>query len=199
MLRGPAEAGLILFQNCPTSRGWAWYGEGMNTNDKWTHKVTRTLPYKGGGYRDGTTITVEAGLHQLGDQSPYFSVTASIQEPRARDTAAGGCLHDDVARHWPELRPIIALHLSDEWGTPMYAAVNGLYHLGYGPFGTWKQDVAASHFRITETEAAELRERIASGSGHDGEKYAEEIKGMLPRWQDEAADALNILDRLAAV
>lgn len=171
----------------------------MNISNKWTHKVTKTLPYKGDGYRKGATITVEAGLHHYGNQSPYFSVTASIQEPRAADIAAGGCLHDDIAQHWPELRPIIALHLSDEWGVPMHAAANGIYHLGYGPFGSWRAAVAASHFRITEAKAIELRERIASGSGHDEEKYAEEIKGMMPRWQDEAADALNILGRLAIV
>lgn len=166
------------------------------TNDKWTHKVVLSKPYKEKGYPYGTRISVEAGLHQLGTQAPYFSVTAEIREPRRHDISAGGCMHNDIAKYWPELRPIIALHLSDEYGVPMHAVANGLYHLGYGEYSKWDPKIAASHFRTTEKEVGELKERIRSDSGHNGKKYAEEIKAMLPRWQDEAADALNILDKL---
>lgn len=104
----------------------------------WTHKVVRTMPYKGKEYGPRATITVEAGLHKLdGNKRPYFSVTGHIQVPDRRDCETGGCIHGEILRHWPELAPVVALHLSDDTATPMHSEANGWYWLAgyYGGAG----------------------------------------------------------------
>jgi hypothetical protein len=105
---------------------------------EWQHKITRTKPYNGAEYGPGATITVKAGLHYFGGNSaPYFSVTGEITRPRRRDADTAGAIHEEILRHWPELAPVIDLHLSDHNGTPMYAEANGWYQLAgyYGGAG----------------------------------------------------------------
>ena len=87
-------------------------------------------------------IKVTACLRCHGaSQRPYFSVTADIYR---RGYTAGncglvacGCLHDEIVRHWPDLKPVIALHLCDDRGAPMYTEENGWYALAgyYGGLG----------------------------------------------------------------
>lgn len=165
--------------------------------DTQSHWFTATRPcFKSQGYANGAKITVEAGLRHLrGNARPYFSLTGTITEPR-RGEVAGGQLHPDVLAHWPELAPVAALHLSDDRGEPTHAAANGLYHLGIGHYSQLNLAHAARHFRISESEAQELRDRIMSGSGHDAERYAAELEAMRPRWLAEAQAAVALLDRL---
>jgi hypothetical protein len=60
------------------------------------------------------TITVTA-------KRGYFSVTASHDR-------AGGCMQAEVLQAAPELKPIVAMHLSDSTtGQPMHAEANGWY------------------------------------------------------------------------
>ena len=51
-----------------------------------------------------------------------FAITATINEsgkPRSQAFMAGGCLHDEVAEHFPELAPCIKWHhCSSDW--PMH-------------------------------------------------------------------------------
>ncbi|HHL35198.1 MAG TPA: hypothetical protein ENJ30_12615 [Desulfobulbaceae bacterium] len=84
--------------------------------------------------------TAVAQLTQLGNQQPYFSVTND-----------SGAAHEDIAKAFPELKPLIALHLCNEQGKPMHAVANGLYFLEQADFSA-----AARHFRIPGTEAEEL-------------------------------------------
>lgn len=76
-------------------------------------------------------VTVEA--HRIGNQEPYFSVTAAIGTPAELNSGnwqAGGCLHEDAAKAWPEIKPLIDLHLSDAvTGAPIHAEANGFYWL----------------------------------------------------------------------
>ena len=45
-----------------------------------------------------------------------------------------GCIHDDIVKHFPELRPFIKWHLTSSDG-PIYYVSNSLYHAG---FTQWK-------------------------------------------------------------
>ena len=56
-----------------------------------------------------------------------FAITADIRE-RGREYM-GGCCHDEVAKHFPELAPFIKWHLMNSDG-PMYYLANTLYHAG---------------------------------------------------------------------
>jgi hypothetical protein len=49
-----------------------------------------------------------------------------------RDCFACGCLHDEALAAFPELAPIVAVHLSDVDGVPMHAEANGRYHVEQG-------------------------------------------------------------------
>lgn len=59
----------------------------------------------------------------------YFSVTAEETAYRRRAPHACGRLHDEVLEHFPDLRDVVALHLSDSEGAPMHAEVNGWWWL----------------------------------------------------------------------
>lgn len=103
-------------------------------NDTWTHTFTDTQPCP--AYGPTHTITVHAGLHHLaGNARPFFSITATINARRAVE--AGGTLHAAIVNAWPDLAPVIPLHLSDDTGTPMHALSNGWYWLAgyYGGCG----------------------------------------------------------------
>ncbi len=82
-----------------------------------THEFRATRACPTLGYGTNATITVRAGLHKIdGNDRPYFSVTADIRKPCAHDIEAGGCLHREILHYWPQLAPIVALHLSDDFG-----------------------------------------------------------------------------------
>ena len=61
-----------------------------------------------------------------------FSITASIDRKNERgqwvDDAAG-CCHYEVAKHFPELAPLIKWHLVTSKG-PLYYVENTIYHAG---------------------------------------------------------------------
>lgn len=56
-----------------------------------------------------------------------FSITATLYE-HMRDVA-GGCLHDEIAKHFPELAHLIKWHLCGIDG-PMHYVSNTVYHAG---------------------------------------------------------------------
>lgn len=196
----------------------------MNTNAReggtaatfpeWQHVYRAEAPHKATGSR----IRVTAGLHWIpGNRRPYFSVTCAILEPRrgGLEHVGGGAAHDDILRAWPELAPVIALHLSDDDGAPMHAEAKGVYHLGFGRYSELNIGTAARHFRITEAEAEALRESITVHRAtvapgpygapvvrrwveYDAEKYRAAVDAMRPRWKAEAREAIALLEGLRA-
>lgn len=59
---------------------------------------------------------------------PSFGITGHIERPGARDWDAGGCIHEEIARYFPELKPLIEWHLCSTDG-PMHYIANTLYHM----------------------------------------------------------------------
>jgi len=92
-----------------------------------TNTWTKELP-------DRHRIVATAQLVKLaGNERPYFSVTGEILNLRRKgdnQVERSGAIHDEILRHFPELRPMIACHLADDLGVPMHAIENGLYFLG---------------------------------------------------------------------
>ncbi|MCB0386324.1 MAG: hypothetical protein KDD43_13100, partial [Bdellovibrionales bacterium] len=82
--------------------------------DTTIHQKIITTPYKG-----KTTITCK--LHQLGDQSPYFSFTTD-----------NGCDHERIAKAAPDVVKFLPLHRRSPEGIPMYFVENGVYHYEQG-------------------------------------------------------------------
>lgn len=59
-----------------------------------------------------------------------FAITAEVrtnESRRRRDIAAGGCMHDDIAKNFPELEPLIKYHLMGT-DSPMHYVANTVYH-----------------------------------------------------------------------
>lgn len=88
-------------------------------------------------------LVVVGGLHYIkGNRAPYFGVTATLYETNARgrtEDVAGGCLHEDVLRWFPDLANLVALHLSSIDGAPMYDVENGFYYLAGAVPGAFGQ------------------------------------------------------------
>lgn len=169
--------------------------------------LTRTAPLPGFEPGDKRYLTVNAVLRDLG-QGPYFSVTGEIVNKRfnsARRDEAGGCLHEEILAQWPDLAPLVALHLSTVDGVPMHAVDNGRYWLGLTAYksshrievdgGLTEVDLpyiplVANHFRITEEEAGRLADEAARHGDEAVTAYVEECR---PRWADEARAAIEMM------
>lgn len=160
--------------------------------------MKRTFEDKAKRYR----ITATAELSWLrGNSKPYFSLTAYGKDCGSE---FGGCCHDEILKHWPDLQPLADLHLSDIDGIPTHALDNGFYHLGGTRWERPKFNVAASHFRITEEESRQLVAGLFgdSFSLHAGflsrgaaeqakQALAQWIEGQKPRWLAEANAAIE--------
>ena len=166
-------------------------------------------------------ITARYGLSWLrGNVQPYFSVTADINQlvsGRWVDRA-GGCLHEDILQHWPDLAPLIALHLAYADGEPMHAYENGWYWLAgcldigeryHGGNSTPARSsdeclrVFANHCRIGAEQATAilLQVRAARLPVLDLDlnaqraamraRWREICATLRPRWAHEAATAIK--------
>ena len=79
-------------------------------------------------------LVVTASTHTIGEQAPYFSVTGELWDSAGWYKRGGpdgrlrecGCVHERALRAFPQLAPLVALHLADATtGTPMHALENG--------------------------------------------------------------------------
>lgn len=108
---------------------WAGNGSSKNpdaiANQKWVSESRRVNAKEWG---PGRVIRAEIRFDdncKNGKQS--FAITGEIFRPGARDWDAGGCLHDEIARYFPELKPLIQWHSQDQ-KAPMHYVANAVYH-----------------------------------------------------------------------
>lgn len=97
-----------------------------------TKKQTKTFgPKPISGWGKGAQITAEVRYDDgCGNGHNTFAITGEIRIPGRNDIEAGGCLHEEIAKAFPELAPYILWHLvsADE---PLHYIANTLYWLGY--------------------------------------------------------------------
>jgi hypothetical protein len=91
-----------------------------------SQKKTFRKDYTEGG-KPGVIIATVRWDDQCGNGKNSFSVTATIYED-GKDVA-GGCCHEEVVKHLPELAHLIRWHLFDPFG-PMHYVSNTVYHAG---------------------------------------------------------------------
>ncbi len=98
------------------------------------NEKTYTKSYK----ENGNNMTIKAIAcfdDRCKNGHDTFSITGTIFE-NGRDVA-GGCIHDEIAKHFPHLAPLIKWHLVSTDG-PMYYIENTTYHaLQHGPKKAW--------------------------------------------------------------
>lgn len=151
-------------------------------------------------YRRGREVLrVRAGIHEIpGNSSGYFTITADLfRTEKSREPMACGCLHDDIVEFAPpeerdRYRALIAIHLSDAAGAPMYALENGRYWLGMKG-AEYRADAVAKHYRITLAEAESLAGRFVDDRAGAAE-YTDQHRA---RWSREATEARRYLVELA--
>jgi len=173
-------------------------------------KAVRWFPGKlWQGERVSFEVTLE--LHQLaGNERPHFSATVNgwnrpyTTRPVSRDIDFGGCCHELIVKYWKAAALVVAVHLSDDNGVPMYAVENGWYHAGgcikhgANPNATNPErypanvDHLASHLRIEKDKAAAIIKSVADGTVN---KLAFTLfcDSQLPRWKREADNALTFI------
>lgn len=82
------------------------------------------------GYGTGAMITPKLRFDdECRNGHESFAITADVRFPNRRDVEACGCLHDDIARVFPELAPLIKWHHTSTDG-PMHYISGTCYHAG---------------------------------------------------------------------
>jgi hypothetical protein len=148
----------------------------------------------------------DSGERLVGGLSPAFSVTGEVYEPRGtwsgeaqerngREPDMSGCIHDQILRAFPKLKPIVALHLSNPDGVPMHAYENGWYwyssYEGKGTHGTrdgrTDYEVACEYLRIPIGGIPCPQNR---------DSFRRLVDAQRERWASEAGEARELLESL---
>ena len=137
----------------------------------------------------------------------YFSVTGDIYRDVKSDRTfeMGGCIHNEMAKHFPQVRSLIPLHLSDLEGVPMHALANGHYWVSgcvdgklgqkYTPDQSQAEcrKILENHFRITEEETQEVIDLTIQGGKEALSAWVQQRKIV---WKVEAIAALSTIAAL---
>lgn len=160
----------------------------METTNKLTYLSTKLFTENEEEYRITVTVSLDDDCH---NNMCDWSVTADIRQKNQQGTYVeymGGCCHDEIAKHFPELAKFIPLHCSNHYGAPMYPVRNGIYHIRKS-----RMSVAMKYLRISEQECVKLY--IAS----EDELYFKYMLfnlGIVDRWKRESDELLVELENL---
>jgi hypothetical protein len=113
------------------SKDAPYFQEKTKTGSQLTRKQTKTFgPKPIAGWGHGALIKAEVRFDDCcGNGHNSFAITGEIYIPGRRDCEACGCIHDEIAKHFPELAPFIKWHLCATDG-PMHYVANTVYHAG---------------------------------------------------------------------
>jgi len=154
-------------------------------------------------------MKVTAELHQLGmNQKAHFSITGEIRYRAGNNRwvfESAGAIHDDIAEHMPELKPLLLVHLADENGVPMHCYENAAYWAGHTKYQQLDLTSLAQHLRVDKQEASEMLEYIEMYWGELDTvttpamawQDACEHFGYPIRWQQQADEARKMLNQIA--
>ena len=160
----------------------------METTNKLTYLSTKFFTENKEEYRITVTVSLNDDCH---NNMCDWSVTADIRRNNKCGTYGeymGGCCHNEVAKHFPELAKFISLHLCNHYGAPMYPVENGTYHIKNSD-----KSVAIEYLRISDKEYSKLSEAV------DDEMYFKYLLfdlGIVDRWKRESDELLVELEDL---
>lgn len=160
----------------------------METANKLTYLSTKFFTENKEEYRITVTVSLDDDCRS---NMCDWSVTADVRWKNQRGQYKeymGGCCHDEVAKHFPELAKFISLHLCNHYGAPMYPVGNGIYHIKNSD-----KSVAIEYLRISDKEYSKLSEAV------DDEMYFKYLLfdlGIVDRWKRESDELLVELEDL---
>lgn len=103
-----------------------------------------------------------------------------------------GCIHEHIAKHFPDLAKFIPLHCCNYLGQPLYPVDNGLYYLKQG-VETGDFSTVCKQMRITPGEAAIMSD-AARLDDKKLFKYWLFGLGIVARWKQEADEFIKYLE-----
>lgn len=160
----------------------------METANKLTYLSTKLFTENEEEYRITARVSLEDDCH---NNICDWSVTADIRQKNQQGTYVeymGGCCHDEIAKHFPELAKFISLHLCNHYGAPMYPVENGIYYVRRSGMS-----VAMEYLRISEQECVELYKASEDKMYF---KYLFFNLGIVDRWKRESDELLVELEDL---
>lgn len=145
--------------------------------------------------------TSQGQLHvNITTERNYFRVTGEIGSTSNPPTC--GCIHEEILTAFPNLRPLVNLHLSTLDGIPMHAEANGWYWLAKAIGITEKcepdqspeecERIFSEHVRA---EAKPIMERVKTAE-NPRKEWTATMEEMKPRWKEEAEAGLALIASL---
>ena len=131
-------------------------------------------------------IKVRAELESLSGQTPRFSITGQIDRQAKNNRwmeECGGCIHEEILQHFPQLQLLVDMHLSDENGVPMHAYANAAYWAGQTKYQKFDEMKLAKHLRISPKLADDMMSYISEYWG-----VLDEITTPEMAWEGTCAD-----------
>jgi hypothetical protein len=144
-------------------------------------------------------------VHLDGNNSPYFSIGGDIFRLAKNGRSvweSGGCIHEEIVKHFPKLQPLVDIHLSDENGVPMHAYANAGYWAGHCKIQPEKNtDILAKHLRVSKEKANEMTTYINLYYGEfttpeSAWKNTCQDFDLPKQWAAEAEAALALLNKI---
>lgn len=122
-----------------------------------------------------------------------FSVTGVINriaKNGCRIWESGGCIHEEIVKHFPKLTPFVEMHGRDREGMPMYPFANGFYHLSHG-----NPDAVIHDWWLTE-EDGDKKTQLLNAPDRDVFTYMLYEFGFINRAKTKAEKAIRALEEL---
>jgi len=139
-------------------------------------------------------LEVKAELvKRSGNDYAYYSITGTIsrQDKRYRDPViTGGAIHEDILKHYPDLAPLVIVHLSAPDGLPTHAEANARYWAGLTKWQEYDRIKLANHLRITPEQADQAQAAMAQEL--PWETILKTLK-LSELWSDQAGKARSLL------
>ena len=160
----------------------------MKTANKLIYSKENYYTENGDEYKIKTTVSLDDDCH---NNMCDWSITADIHwknEHGIYEEYMGGCCHDEIIRHCPELAKFIPMHTCNHYGAPLYPVENGMYYIKNG-----NKSVAIEYLRISDKEYSKLSEAM------DDELYFKYLlfnQGIVDRWKHESDELLVELENL---
>lgn len=159
--------------------------------------MDKSIDYEDMGVKQ--RLVAHYGLQKLGEQEPYFAITADLydfSERRGRFILSScGCLHELIVKRMPELIPLIRWHLTFVNRGPIYYLDNGMFwferSLLGNPTPAYKGDWTAYGDKALEL----FKKTIVYGASEEYDRIEESIlkyrtdteacKGFIRAWLEE--------------
>jgi len=145
-------------------------------------------------------IQVRAELvHREGNSNAYFAIGGDIfrhAKNGRKVWESGGCIHKDIIKHFPELQPLVDIHLADEEGVPMHAYANAAYWAGQTKWQALDAEMLGKHLRISKDEANRLTTLVNSYYPENYENAWRNICyhfELTKQWKHQALEAKALL------